>query len=148
MTGRLLLTLGLVGIVVIASAFYIGYRNDDAAALDHITSISQIENMPAIICTYPLGGYGTGSAGTMYIYHNLLRVDISDLETSEYSSNMDAVLGTDGTFLIAPSSVPNASGQKGAETALNNVISEAPWQCRAWWFPDSGLFTIPNALKL
>jgi hypothetical protein len=148
MAGKLLVTLGLIGLVIIGCVFYIGYRTDEAAALGHITSISQIENMPAIVCTYQLGGYGNGSGGTMYIYHNFLRVDVSDLEIKGYSSNMDAVLGTDGSFLIAPSSVPNGSGQKGAENALNAVISDAPWQCKAWWFPDSGLFTIPDALKL
>ena len=65
-----------------------------------------------------------------------------------YSSNMDAVLGTDGTFLMAPSSVPNVSGKKEAKMRSMPSFPVAPGDAKAWWFPDSGLFIIPNALNL
>ena len=50
MAGNVLVTLGLIGLVIVGGAFYIGYRNDQAAALGHITSISQIEyRTPAVV---------------------------------------------------------------------------------------------------
>jgi hypothetical protein len=138
----------VVAAMMIGGAFYINYNNAKSSNLDHITSLSQIQNAPATECTYPIGSYGTGGGGSMYIYNNLLRVDISDLEIGSYSGDMQAVLGPDGTFQMDPASVTKGETKQTTEQVLNNVISDAQWKCYSWWFPSSSLFSIPNALKL
>jgi hypothetical protein len=148
MAGSALLTLLVAGVVAVAGGFYINYRNAESAQVAHITSISQIVGITATECSYSIGAYGQGSAGNMYIDNNRLRVDIPDLEMRTYGGNMQAVLASDGTFELGLSSIPSGVTQQAAVNALNTVITEAPWHCEPWWFPDSSLFTIANALNL
>jgi hypothetical protein len=142
MVGNALLTLIVIGALAVAGTFYIDYRNAESGQVAHITSISQIVGVAATECSYDIGAYGQGSAGNMYIDDNRLRVDIPDLETNHYEGNMQAVLASDGTFELAPSSIPSGSTKEVTANVLNAVITQAPWRCTPWWFPNSTLFTI------
>jgi hypothetical protein len=148
MAGSAIFTLLLAGVIAVAGAFYVNYRNAEAGQVTHITSISQIVGVAATECSYDIGAYGQGSAGNMYIDNNRLRVDIPDLETTDYEGNMQAVLASDGTFELDPSSIPAGVTEQTTADVLNEVITQAPWRCGPWWFPDSTLFSIPDALNV
>jgi hypothetical protein len=146
MAGKVLITLALAAALIAASGYYIIQRENTAASLTGITSLTQIQGASATECTFPDGAYGTGANGAMYIYNNEIRVDIEYLFIPNFSGNLQAVIGTDGTRLIDPSSV-QAGGTVNAATILNTVITQAPWKCSPWWFPDASLFNIPGAVS-
>lgn len=138
--------IAFLAVVAVASGFYIEYREAQAQLVAHITSLDQIQGVSATLCTYQVGSYGTGSGGAMYIDDNEIRIIVDDLEAPGFSGGMQAVLGTDGTRLIDPVSKSHAVSDNVANV-LNSLITEAPWSCEPWWFPNGSLFTLANGVS-
>jgi|GEM_PF-4062103 len=146
MAARALLIFVIIAVAAIALTFYIEYRQQQTAKLAHITSLQQIEGVAPTVCTYQIGSFGTGSGGEMYIANGDIRIEIPDLANGNYSGNIEAVIGLDGTRTIDPKTKQILQNGGGVASELNTIITEAPWQCSPWWFSDNSLFTIPNAV--
>jgi hypothetical protein len=146
MVGNALLALIVVGALAVAGTFYIDYRNVESSQVAHITSVVQINGVAPSNCSYDIGAFGQGSAGNMYIYNNKLRVSVPDLDIAGYEGNMQAVIGQNGIVELSASSVSQGLTEQDVINALNTTITKAPWHCAPWWFPNSTLFTISDAL--
>ncbi len=143
MGGRAILVALIIVLMVGGLAYYINQRQQASSALDTITSLAQIEDVSATECTYPIGSYGSGSQGQLFIYDNKLRVAISQLDISNFSGVMNAVVSPDGTRIVDPTSLQIAGGStQQVAQILNTLITQAPWKCSPWWFPDASEFTI------
>ena len=145
MAARLFTTFLVMGLVIAGVSYYVSNRASQSATLSHITSVSQIENVAPTECLYQTGAYGTGGEGHMYIYNNQLLVSIQNLDTPEFYGTMLAVIGIDGTRLLASESEQRMAGKDPA-VILGDILTKAPWSCYPWWFPTESLFNIPNAV--
>lgn len=147
MAGKAFWTVACILIAVFVMAYYVTTRATQAAQFQHMTSLEQIANAKPVECEYPVGGYGTGSAGQMFIYQNELRVNVNLLDVTGFSGDMQAALNTDGTRTIDSDSLNAAGGATNAANVLNALITQAPWSCTPWWFPDNSALQVPNAVN-
>ncbi len=133
-----------IGILLVVGGFYIKSRYDQIAPVAHLTSISQIQNLPPTICTYSAGAYGTGSGGLLYVYNNRLALIITELEASGYIGPVNVVISTNGTKEMDTDTANAFSHAANVADVINTTLTKAPWNCSPWWFPTESPFAIPS----
>ncbi|HUO50565.1 MAG TPA: hypothetical protein VMU25_03350 [Candidatus Paceibacterota bacterium] len=148
MAAKALIWIVIFGAFVIGLIVYINNRDQESQKFQHITSLDQIVNAPATICTYNPTDFGNGTAGILYIESGRMRFDIKELEYGGYAASVEAVLNADGTRQMDPDTYNRLSGQgTGAVGAINMLLTKAPWKCSPWWFVNESFFTIPGGVS-
>jgi hypothetical protein len=139
--------------VVIGGGGYVAWRYWQVSQIANtpdiqINTVSDIVNFfksaPPMICTLTSVNFNEFTSGTMYVYNDQERVDITYL--SQNDQVVHEIYNSSGAYIWEDNS--NNLSTIGLNTPMPDTSEFAPItstkNCSVWWNPDPSLFELPD----